>query len=89
MREVIIGGTYRHFKGGEYIVEAIAKFSEDHSKELVIYKDKDGNIWARPKEMFLSDVDKEKYPDVKQKHRFRLVVAPASSLKPTITPCGK
>jgi len=54
---------YRHFKGGEYKLIAIAKDSEDPSKELVVYQalygDKD--FWVRPKEMFFSNVEKPNY----------------------------
>ncbi|WP_077597389.1 DUF1653 domain-containing protein [Olsenella urininfantis] len=33
----------------------------------------DGSLWARPKEMFLSPVERERYPDVAQDLRFELV----------------
>lgn len=71
--EVIVGKTYRHFKGMTIKVLCIAKDSES-LKELVIYEHMDTKeIWARDKEMFLSKVDKEKYPDVKQEYRFELI----------------
>lgn len=46
-----------------------------YDTELILYKklDDDSVIYARPKDMFLSKVDKEKYPDVKQEYRFELV----------------
>lgn len=73
MREVKVGATYRHFKGTLIEVMAIAKHSET-LEEMVIYKHLvDGEIWARPIEMFNSLVDKEKYPDVEQEYRFTLV----------------
>lgn len=53
-------GKYKHFKGKIYEVIAIAKHSETQ-KELVIYKDKQGNYWARPKEMFFEEIDKPEY----------------------------
>ena len=39
----------------------------------VVYKCEDGAIWSRPYGMFVSEVDHEKYPNVKQKYRFELV----------------
>lgn len=72
MREVKIKGVYKHFKGNLYIVEGVAINSEDE-KEYVVYKSqKDEKLWIRPLDMFLSEVDHEKYPKIKQKYRFEL-----------------
>ena len=73
MRELKIHGIYKHFKGDYYIVEDIAKDYET-KEEMVVYRMlyEDGGLWVRPKEMFLSEVDYKKYPDVKQKYRFEL-----------------
>jgi len=56
-----------------YLVEDIAKYSET-KEEVVIYRRlyEGGDLWVRPKDMFLSEVDHEKYPNVKQKYRFEL-----------------
>lgn len=70
MREIKVGQKYKHFKGTMIEVIDIAKHSET-LEELVIYKHLvDGEIWARPIDMFNSLVDKEKYPDVEQEYRF-------------------
>ncbi len=75
MRELKVGGVYRHFKGNLYRVEGTARDSETKGV-LVLYRPLygEGELWARPKEMFLSEVDREKYPDILQKYRFEEVV---------------
>lgn len=74
MREIKIHGVYRHFKGNCYLVEELAKDSETE-ETVVVYRKLygDGSLWVRPLDMFLSEVDHEKYPDVEQKYRFELV----------------
>ena len=78
--EVIVGGTYRHFKGKMYKVLLIATDSEtnddDEPRKLVVYEAQYGDkkVWVRDYDMFLSEVDKEKYPDISQKYRFQLVL---------------
>lgn len=71
--ELRIHGVYRHFKGNYYIVEDVARHSET-GEEYVVYRKLygDGSLWIRPKKMFLSPVDHEKYPDVGQRWRFEL-----------------
>lgn len=74
MNEVKIHGVYRHFKGKMYIVEDIATHSETEEK-MVVYRALygDNQLWVRPYDLFISEVDHEKYPDVEQKYRFEEV----------------
>ena len=66
-RQLVIGGFYRHFKG-------TAIHSETKEK-MVIYQGLYGSyeMYVRPYDMFLSEVDHIKYPDVVQKYRFELI----------------
>jgi len=80
MQELKIKGIYKHFKGDYYLVEDIVKYSET-KEEMVLYRQLYGenSLWVRPKEMFLSEVDHEKYPNVTQKYRFELQDIPSKN----------
>lgn len=73
MQELKLKRIYRHFKGDYYLVEDVAKDSETE-ETYVVYRKlyEDGGLWIRPIEMFLSEVDREKYPDCSQTYRFEL-----------------
>ena len=71
--ELQLKKVYRHFKGNLYLAEDIATHSETGEKFVVyraLYGSKD--LYIRPYDMFISEVDHEKYPNVKQKYRFEL-----------------
>ena len=66
--------VYRNFKGKKYRVLYLATHSET-LEQLVIYQALYGDyeIFARPLEMFISKVDKERYPDASQEYRFECI----------------
>lgn len=70
-RKLEIRQLYRHFKGKLYYVIDTGLDSET-LEEVVIYQAMYGDkkIFVRPLKMFLSKVDTNKYPDVKQIYRF-------------------
>ena len=78
-----IGDTVKHFKrenvnqdSAEYLyrILAFAQHTETGEK-LVIYQAlyPPYKTCARPYDMFISEVDRAKYPDAKQKYRFEVV----------------
>ena len=53
-------GKYRHFKGNEYEVIAIAKHSET-TEDYVVYKALygDGGMWVRPASMWNETIERD------------------------------
>ena len=57
-RKIVIGGRYRHFKGGEYVVLGVARDHESFEEQVVYIQTHDKPItWVRPLKMFLEDVN--------------------------------
>ena len=66
------GQKYRHFKIGKIVtIVGISRHTE--TEEVSVVYNYEGQIWNRPLEMFMSEVDRRKYPNVSQKYRFELV----------------
>ena len=76
----MIGQTVIHFKqftpDGEKMLYKVIGLAEhtENGERLVIYKALygEGRMYARPYKMFMSEVDKVKYPNAKQKYRLEL-----------------
>ncbi len=72
MSELVVGGTYVHYKNKKYVVTGTARHSET-LEEMVIYEclypNDLGKVWVRPAKLFLEDIKTETF----QGPRFRLV----------------
>lgn len=71
-------GFYKHFKNKFYYVMDVAEDTETGEMKVyykALYSDNEGRIrsYVRDVSMFLSEVDRDKYPEVKQKYRFEKV----------------
>jgi hypothetical protein len=74
LKDKMCNRKFKHFKGGIYKVLNIAIHSET-AEPMVVYvsNDQPELVWCRPLTMFLSEVDRKKYPNVAQKMRFEII----------------
>ena len=76
MRKINKGEKYKHFKNKDYRIINIVndcESTDENIEKIVIYKALYGTYetWARKYDDFISEVDHNKYPEVKQKYRFQ------------------
>ena len=70
-RKELVGKRFKHFKGNIYKVIEVGIHSEDTGYMVIYVSESDESlVWVRPLEMFVSEVDRVKYPDVEQEMRF-------------------
>lgn len=72
------GNTFKHFKGYFVMIDSISQHTETGETMVNYHHITDAEpidkIWSRPMSMFLSKVDRSKYPDADQEYRFELLL---------------
>ena len=65
------GDVWKKNKKKDYRIVGVAEHTET-KKKFVVYRAMYGGfeLYVRPYEMFMSEVDRDKYPNAKQKYRF-------------------
>lgn len=73
-REIFTGMVVRHFNGGIYTILIPNAYWHEDKTRLVVYENLETHqVCVRPYDMFMSEVDRKKYPDAKQKYRFEIL----------------
>lgn len=74
IKQELVGNKFKHFKGHIIIVKDVTIDTENEDYRVIYYHIKDSSvIWDRPYSMFISKVDREKYPQVEQEYRFQKI----------------
>ncbi len=59
---IIVGSTYKHYKGGEYVVVAVGRMEAEPNEEVVVYQSvTEGYVWVRPVVSFSETVTTPSY----------------------------
>lgn len=77
------GEVWKHFKGNLYQIVECPVIHSETDERMVCYRAMYGThiTYVRPLNMFMEEVDHEKYPEIKQKYRFELATTIPENMK--------